>query len=90
MARLLLARVQSINPPDALRRSPEVLDLLGRAVSRRSSKVKNEEKRQIAERAVAMKKKTLDPAHPDLATSLINLGVQRTLEGNPAAGKKPF
>ena len=36
---------------------------------------------------MAIKEKTLGPAHPDLATSLINLGVQRTLAGDPAAAK---
>jgi CHAT domain-containing protein/tetratricopeptide (TPR) repeat protein len=83
VARVLLARVESIRGPDALEVA-EVLDLLWRAV-RRSSKVKEEEKREIVERAVAIKEKTLGPTHPDLATSLINLGVQRTLAGDPAA-----
>ena len=64
----------------------EVLDLLGRAV-RRSSRVQEEEKREFAERAVAIKESVLGPAHPELATSLINLGVQRTLAGDPAAAR---
>jgi tetratricopeptide (TPR) repeat protein len=85
VARLLLARVESIRGPDAIEVA-YVLDLLWRAVAR-SSKVKQEEKRAIVERAVAIKEKTLDPAHPDLATSLLNLGVQRALAGDPAAGK---
>jgi tetratricopeptide (TPR) repeat protein len=85
VARVLLARVESIRGPDALEVA-EVLDLLCRAV-RRSSKVKEQEKREIVERAVAIKERTLDPFHPDLATSLINLGVQRTLAGDPAAGR---
>ena len=85
VTRLLLARVESIRGPDAIEVA-EVLDLLWRAVAR-SSKVKQEEKRAIVERAVAIKEKTLDPAHPDLATSLLNLGVQRALAGDPAAGK---
>ena len=85
MARLLLSRVEGIRGPDAIEVA-EVLDLLWRAVAR-SSKVKQEEKRAIVERAVAIKEKTLDPAHPDLATSLINLGVQRALAGDPVAAK---
>jgi CHAT domain-containing protein/Tfp pilus assembly protein PilF len=85
IARALLARVESITGPDALEVA-QVLDLLCRAV-RRSSKVKEEEKKQIGERAVAIKERTLGPAHPDLATSLINLGVQRTLSRDPTAAK---
>jgi CHAT domain-containing protein/tetratricopeptide (TPR) repeat protein len=85
VARVLLARVESIRGRDALEVA-EVLDLLWRAVCR-SSKVKVEEKREIVERAVAIKERMLGPSHPDLATSLINLGVQRTLAGDPAAGK---
>src|SRR5262245_12109249 len=77
IARALLARVESSRGPDALEVA-QVLDLLWRAV-RRSSKVKDEEKREIVERAVAIKERRLGPAHPDLATSLINLGVQLTL-----------
>jgi CHAT domain-containing protein/Tfp pilus assembly protein PilF len=85
VARTLLARVESIRGPDAIEVA-EVLDLLCRAV-RRSSKVREQEKREIVERAVAIKEKVLDPWHPSLATSLINLGVQRTLAGDPAAAK---
>jgi CHAT domain-containing protein/Tfp pilus assembly protein PilF len=85
VARALLARIESTRGPDALEVA-EVLDLLWRAVYR-SSKVKEEEKREIVERAVTIKERALDPAHPDLATSLSNLGVQRTLAGNPAAAK---
>jgi CHAT domain-containing protein/Tfp pilus assembly protein PilF len=87
VARALLARVESIRGPDALEVA-QVLDLLWRAV-RRSSKVTNEEKQEIVERAATIKEKALGPAHPDLATSLINLGVQRALAGDPAAGKTP-
>ncbi len=85
VARALLARVESTRGRDALEVA-EVLDLLGRAV-RRSSRVKEEEKREFAERAVAIKERVLGPAHPDLATSLINLGVQRALAGDPAAAR---
>src|SRR5262245_50765697 len=85
VTRALLARVESIRGPDALEVA-QVLDLLWRAVNP-SSKVTQEEKRKIVERAVAIKEGTLSPTHPDLATSLINLGVQRTLAGDPAAGK---
>ena len=80
-----MARVEAASGPDALEVA-EVLDLLGAAV-RRSAKVKEEEKREFAERAVAIKEKVLGPAHPDLATSLINLGVQRALAGDPAAAR---
>ena len=85
VARALLARVEGLRGRDALEVA-QVLDLLCRAV-RRSSKVKDEEKREIVERAVAIKERTLGPVHPDLATSLINLGVQRALAGDPAAAK---
>ena len=85
IARALLARVESTRGRDVLEVA-EVLDLLGRAV-RRSSKVTNEEKTEFAERAVAIKEKVLGSRHPDLATSLINLGVQRTLAGDPAAAR---
>ena len=53
IARALLARVESTRGRDVLEVA-EVLDLLGRAV-RRSSKVSEEEKREFAERAVAIK-----------------------------------
>jgi CHAT domain-containing protein/tetratricopeptide (TPR) repeat protein len=82
---VLLARVESSRGPDALEVA-DVLDLLWSAVVR-SSKVTDEDKTGIAERAVAIKEKKLDPSHPDLARSLIHLGVQRTLLGDPAAGK---
>jgi CHAT domain-containing protein/tetratricopeptide (TPR) repeat protein len=85
VARALLARVESTRGRDALEVA-EVLDLLGRAV-RRSSKVKEEEKREFAERAVAIKEKVLGPWHPDLATSLTNLAIQRTLAADPASGR---
>ena len=85
VARALLAKVERSMGRD-VREVAEVLDLLWRAVAR-SSKVKQEEKRAIVERAVAIKERTLDPAHPDLATSLINLGVQRALAGDPVAAK---
>jgi CHAT domain-containing protein/Tfp pilus assembly protein PilF len=52
--------------------------------------VTEQEKREFAERAVAIKEKVLDPADPNLATSLINLGVQRTLAGDPAAARPLF
>ena len=85
VARALLARVEGLRGRDALEVA-QVLDLLCRAV-RRSSKVKDEEKREIVERAVAIKERTLGPVHPDLATSLINLGVQRAVAGDLAAAK---
>ena len=85
VARALLARVESVRGPDALEVA-QVLDLLCRAV-RRSSKVTPEEKQEIVERAVTIKERALGPAHPDLATSLINLGVQRALAGDPPAAR---
>ncbi|MDQ3212368.1 MAG: CHAT domain-containing protein [Acidobacteriota bacterium] len=85
VARALLARVESLRGLDAIEVA-EVLDLLWRAV-RRSSKVTEQEKRDIVERAVAIKEIALGPWHPDLATSLINLGVQRALADDPAAAK---
>jgi CHAT domain-containing protein/tetratricopeptide (TPR) repeat protein len=88
VARALLVRIESSRGPDAIEVA-EVLDLLYRAVCR-SSKVKEEEKREIVERAVTIKERTLDPLDPDLATSLINLGLQRTLAGDPAGGKPPL
>jgi len=85
VARALLARVETTMGRD-VREVADVLDLLGRAV-RRSSKVTDEEKTELAERAVAIREKVQGPAHPDLATSLLNLGVQRTLGGDPAAAR---
>ena len=85
VARALLPRVESVRGPDALEVA-EVLDLLYQAV-RRSPKISNEEKKAIVERAVAIKERTLAPSDPELATSLIYLGVQRALEGDPAAGR---
>jgi CHAT domain-containing protein/tetratricopeptide (TPR) repeat protein len=85
VARALLARVESTMGGDVLEVA-DVLDLLGRAI-RRSSKVTNEEKTALAERAVAIREKVLAPEHPQLATSLINLGVQRALAGDPAAAR---
>ena len=85
VARALLAKVER-NMGRDVREVADVLDLLGRAI-RRSSKVKNEEKTELAERAVAIREKVLDPAHPQLATSLLNLGVQRALGGDPAAAR---
>jgi len=85
VARALLTRVESLRGRDALEVA-EVLDLLGRAV-RRSPKVSNEDKRVIAERAVAIKERALGPVDPRLATSLINLGVQLALSGEPASAR---
>jgi len=85
VARALLARVETAQGADALEVA-EVLDLLTRAI-RRSPRVKAEEKTQFAERAVAIKEKLLTPTDPALATSLLNLGIQRTLQGEPAAAK---
>jgi len=85
VARALLARVESVRGRD-VREIADVLDLLGRAV-RRSSKVTHEEKSAFAERAVAIRERVLDPGHPDLATSLINLGVLRVIAGDPAAAR---
>jgi CHAT domain-containing protein/tetratricopeptide (TPR) repeat protein len=85
VARALLARVETIRGRDVLEVA-EVLDLLGRAV-RLSSKVKDEEKRELAERAVAIKENVLGPSHPDLAISLTNLAIQRTLAADPASAK---
>ena len=62
VARALLARVESTMGRD-VREVADVLDLLGRAI-RRSSKVKDEEKTELAERAVAIREKVLGPAHP--------------------------
>ena len=81
VARALLARVESLRGRDALEVA-EVLDLLGRAV-RRSAKVKEEEKTSDRRAGRRHQRKVLGPAHPDLATSLINLGVQRALSGDP-------
>ncbi|HET7696536.1 MAG TPA: CHAT domain-containing tetratricopeptide repeat protein, partial [Vicinamibacterales bacterium] len=83
VSRALLARVEAATGPDALEVA-EVLDLLGRAI-RRSSKVANEEKSALAERAVAIKEQRLGSAHPALTVSLVNLGVQRALAGSPAS-----
>jgi CHAT domain-containing protein len=85
VARALLARVERARGTDALEVA-EVLDLLWRAV-RRSSSIGNAEKLAIAERAVAIKERTLAPDHPELATSLIDLGVQRALSGDPVSAE---
>ena len=85
VARALLARVEAASGPrcPGSRRRPRS------ARRSRSTFVQGEEeeKREFAERAVAIKEKVLGPAHPDLATSLINLGVQRALAGDPAAAR---
>jgi CHAT domain-containing protein/tetratricopeptide (TPR) repeat protein len=85
ICRALLARVETVRGRDVLEVA-DVLDLLGRAV-RRSSKVSEEEKRAIAERSLAIREHQLGPAHPDLATSLLNVGVQRALGGDPAGAR---
>ena len=59
VARALLARVESTMGRD-VREVADVLDLLGRAI-RRSSKVTNEEKTELAERAVAIRAKASGP-----------------------------
>ena len=87
VARALLARVEAIKGRDALEVA-EVLDLLGGAV-RRSARVTNQEKRAMAERALAIKEKWFGPLHPLVATSLINLGVQRALAGD-LVGARPL
>jgi CHAT domain-containing protein/tetratricopeptide (TPR) repeat protein len=81
VARALLARVESVSGRDALEVA-EVLDLLYGA-ARRS--LTEDEKGEFVERAVAIREKVLGPIHPDLATSLINLGANRALAGDPAA-----
>jgi CHAT domain-containing protein/tetratricopeptide (TPR) repeat protein len=87
VARALLARVESLSGGEVLEVA-EVLDLLGRAV-RRSPKVAEEDKREFAERSLAIKEKVLGPWHPDVATSLTNLAIQRTLATDPT-GAKPL
>lgn len=80
VARVLLPRVESTRGRDALEVA-QVLDLLGRAV-RRSPRVPAEEKIAMAERALAIRERALGPLHPEVATSLINLGVERALVGD--------
>ena len=85
VARALLAKMEQVRGPDALEIA-QVLDLLCRAV-RRSSKISNDEKLAIAQRAVDIKTRWLDPKDPELATSLINLGVQRALSDDVVSAK---
>src|SRR5262249_9655031 len=85
VARALLARVEAIAGPDSLE-AAQVIDLLSRAV-RRSSRVPETEKMALAERALAIKEKSLGPSHVDVATSLTNLAIERTLTGDPGSGK---
>jgi CHAT domain-containing protein/tetratricopeptide (TPR) repeat protein len=84
VARALLARAESASGPNALEVA-EVLDLLCEA-SRRSSTA-SEDPTALAERAVAIKERILGPNHPELATSLMNLAVERALSGTPAAAR---
>jgi CHAT domain-containing protein len=77
VARALPARVESARGRD----SREV------AIPYLSYRAAVEEKSQFAERAVAIKERELGPLHPNLATSLINLGLERALSGDPAAAK---
>jgi len=85
VARALLDLVERKRSPDSLE-TAQVLDLLYRAI-RASSKVSNAEKTTIVERAVRIKETILGRVHPALATSLINLGIQRIVDGDPAAAK---
>jgi tetratricopeptide (TPR) repeat protein len=80
-SRELLKVVETSLGPDALEVAT-VLDLLGRAV-RLSSKVPEEEKARFAERSLSIREKALELWDPDVATSLTNLAIQRTLAGNP-------
>ena len=84
VARALLARAESESGPNALEVA-EVLDLLCEA-SRRSSTA-SEDPTALAERAVAIKERILGPNHLELATSLMNLAVERALSGAPAAAR---
>jgi CHAT domain-containing protein len=84
-ARDLLARVESIKGPDALEVA-QVLDLLLRP-GPGLPEIRAREKRAMAERAVAIKERTLGPVHPELETSLSNLGVLLIIGGDPAAAK---
>ena len=85
LARALLHRVEELKGPDTLE-AAQVLDLLYRAV-RRSSKVSDADKQAIVERAVRIKEQTLGASDPELATSLINSGVQRSLGGDPRSAQ---
>lgn len=85
VARALLDLVERKRSPDSLE-TAQVLDLLYRAV-RASSKISNAEKTAMVERAVRIKETILGRVHPALATSLINLGIQRIVDGDPAAAK---
>lgn len=85
VSRLLLAKVEEVLGPDALEVA-EVLDLLGRAV-RLSSNVPVAEKASLAGRSLTIREKALGPWHPDVATSLTSLAVQKTLAGDPAAAQ---
>ena len=65
----------------------EVLDLLGRAVRRSSRVTGRGEDGSSPSGPSPSRKGCSDLRHPELATSLINLGVQRTLAGDPAAAR---
>jgi CHAT domain-containing protein/Tfp pilus assembly protein PilF len=79
VARALLARVQSARGPDAIEVA-EVLDLLSQASRRKPAQ--GEDPDALAERALAIKERVLGSDHPEVATSLMNVGVGQALGGN--------
>ena len=71
-ARRLLTEAESASGSDSLE-AARVLDLLVETLWR-GKKARNPEARALAERAVTIKERHLGSNHPDLATSLKNLG----------------
>ena len=86
VARALLARVESTKGPDALE-AAQVLDLLCEASRRKPAE--GEDPMALAQRAVAIKEQALGPDHPEVATSLMNVAVERARAGDPA-GARPI
>ena len=84
VARALLSRVESTRGPDALEVA-QVLDLLCEASRRKPAE--GEDPASLAQRAVAIKERALGPNHPEVATSLMNVAVERALADDPVVAR---
>lgn len=87
-ARRLLAQVEAASGPESTE-AAEALDLLVEALWQ-GGKSTEPGSRALAERAVALREKTLGPSHPLLAKSLFHLAAFRSDAGDYAGAKPLF
>jgi CHAT domain-containing protein len=87
-ARQLLAQVEAASGPDSTE-AAEALDLLVEALWQ-GGKSTEPGSRALAERAVALREKTLGPSHPSFANSLFHLAAFRSDAGDYVGARPLF